>query len=155
MPHPWPVPPLPTVLGLEGVGIVEAVGPDVGEVAVGDRVAYASPPHGAYAERRLMVADRLVKLPDGIGDVTAAGMMLKGLTAQYLLRRTYRVQPGDIVKADTGGIYSEYLSNVGRTAKVGKPAPGFTLETVAGKKIDLSSFRGKKNVVLVFVYGDT
>ena len=106
MPHPWPVPPLPTVLGLEGVGIVEAVGPNVAEVAVGDRVAYASPPHGAYAERRRMVADRLVKLPDGIDDVTAAGMMLKGLTAQYLLRRTYRVRPGDtiVVHAAAGGM---------------------------------------------------
>ena len=120
MPHPWPVPPLPTVLGLEGVGIVEAVGAEVAEAAVGDRVAYAAPPHGAYAERRLMVADRLVKLPDEIDDVTAAGMLLKGLTAQYLLRRTYRVEPGDtiVVHAAAGGmglILCQWAKHLGAT----------------------------------------
>ncbi len=106
MPHPWPVPPLPLVLGIEGAGTVEAVGEGVTECAVGDRVTYASPPHGAYAQRRVMPARRLVRLPDGISDEDAAAITLKGLTAQYLLRRTYRVQPGDpvLVHAAAGGM---------------------------------------------------
>ena len=66
MPHPWPVPPLPFVVGIEGAGTVEAVGDGVTECAVGDRVTYASPPHGAYAQRRVMPAERMVRLPDGI-----------------------------------------------------------------------------------------
>ena len=106
MPHPWPVPPLPLVLGIEGAGTVEAIGDGVTECAVGDRITYASPPHGAYAQRRVMPAKRLVKLPDGISDEDAAAITLKGLTAQYLLRRTYRVQPGDpvLVHAAAGGM---------------------------------------------------
>jgi NADPH2:quinone reductase len=106
MPHPWPVPPLPVVLGLEGMGVVEALGKGVSDLKPGDRVAYASPPHGAYSQSRVFPADRLVRLPDNIEDVQAAGMMLKGLTAQYLLRRTYRVEPGDtvLVHAAAGGM---------------------------------------------------
>lgn len=97
---------LPTTLGLEGAGVVEAVGPDVVEVRVGDRVAYANPPIGAYAERRLIPADRLVALPHDIADIQAAGMMLKGMTAQYLLRRTFPVTGGDtiLVHAAAGGV---------------------------------------------------
>ena len=120
VPHPWPVPPPPTVIGLEGVGIVEAVGPGVTGIATGDRVAYAYPPLGAYAEVRNMAADRLMKVPEGIGDVQAAGMMLKGLTAQYLLRGTYRVQPGDIIviTAAAGGmglILCQWANHLGAT----------------------------------------
>jgi NADPH2:quinone reductase len=102
----YKVPSFPCVIGLEAAGVVEAVGPGVVGLAVGDRVAYASPPLGAYAERRLMPADRLVAVPDGIDDRTAAAMMLKGMTAQYLLRRTYRVQPGDtvLIHAAAGGV---------------------------------------------------
>lgn len=98
--------PLPSGIGLEGAGVVTAVGSGVTEVAVGDRVAYAGGPVGAYAEARNMPADCLVKLPDGIAFRTAAAMMLRGLTAQYLLRRTYRVQPGDtiLVHAAAGGV---------------------------------------------------
>ena len=106
MPHPWPVPPLPFVVGIEGAGTVEAVGEGVTECTVGDRVAYASPPHGAYAQRRVMPARRVVPLPDDISDEDAAGITLKGITAQYLLRRTYPVQPGDpvLVHAAAGGM---------------------------------------------------
>lgn len=106
MPHPWPVPPLPLVLGFEGVGVVQALGPGVGGLAPGDRVAYALPPHGAYSQERVYPADKLIKVPDGIDDRTIAAMMLKGLTAQYLLRRTYPVQPGDVilVHAAAGGM---------------------------------------------------
>ncbi len=106
MPHPWPVPPLPVVLGFEGVGEVVAVGPGVREFAEGDRVCYALPPHGAYAQERVYPIDQLLKAPEGVDDKTIAAMMLKGLTAQYLLRRTYRVEPGDtiLVHAAAGGM---------------------------------------------------
>jgi NADPH2:quinone reductase len=96
----------PSGLGLEGAGVVEAVGSAVTEVKVGDRVAYAGGPLGAYAEARNIPADRLVVLPDAIDFRTAAAMMLQGMTAQYLLRRTYRVQPGDtiLIQAAAGGV---------------------------------------------------
>lgn len=101
--------PLPSGLGLEAAGVVEAVGPGVTEFAVGDRVAYADgplQPVGAYAEVRNLPAGRLVKLPDAIDSRTAAAMMLRGLTAQYLLRRTYCVKPGDTIlfHAAAGGV---------------------------------------------------
>jgi NADPH2:quinone reductase len=97
---------LPCVLGMEAAGEVDAIGQGVDGLAVGDRVAYASPPLGAYAEQRLMPADRVVKLPDAIDDRQAAAMMLQGMTAQYLLRETYRVQPGDtvLIHAAAGGV---------------------------------------------------
>jgi NADPH2:quinone reductase len=97
--------PLPAVLGSEAAGMVEEVGPGVTEVKAGDRVAYAGP-IGAYAEARLVLADRLVRLPADIGDGLAAAMMLKGMTAQYLLRRTCPVEPGDavLIHAAAGGV---------------------------------------------------
>ena len=96
---------LPFTPGSEGAGVVEAVGPKVKEFKVGDRVAYSSPV-GAYAEVLLRPAARLVKIPAGIDDKTAAAMMLKGLTTQYLLRRTYRVKKGDtiLMHAAAGGV---------------------------------------------------
>ena len=95
----------PTVIGMEGAGVVEALGPDVKGFKVGDRIAYAQP-MGSYAEARVMPADRALKIPAGIDDRTAAAMMLKGLTAQYLLRRTYKAQKGDtiLVHAAAGGV---------------------------------------------------
>ncbi len=97
--------PLPLTLGSEGAGVVEAVGPRVKDFKVGDRVAYAQP-IGAYAEVLLRPAARLVKIPAGIKDETAAAMMLKGMTAWYLCRRTYRVKKGDtiVVHAAAGGV---------------------------------------------------
>jgi NADPH2:quinone reductase len=97
--------PLPFTPGSEGAGVVEAVGPKVKELKVGDRVAYSGPV-GAYAEVLLRPAARLVKIPAGIEDKTAAAMMLKGLTTQYLLRRTYRVKKGDtiLMHAAAGGV---------------------------------------------------
>ncbi|HZV54995.1 MAG TPA: quinone oxidoreductase [Rhodocyclaceae bacterium] len=97
---------LPSGIGLEGAGVVTAVGSGVTDIAVGDRVAYAGGPVGAYAEARNIPADRLVRLPDAIAFRTAAAMMLQGMTAQYLLRRTYRVQPGDtiLIHAAAGGV---------------------------------------------------
>jgi NADPH2:quinone reductase len=102
----YPPPALPFTPGLEGAGVVEAVGEGVSDLAVGQRVAYASPPIGAYAEVRLHQADRLVPLPDGIGDEQAAAMMLKGMTAHYLLRRTFRVERGQTIlfHAAAGGV---------------------------------------------------
>jgi len=98
--------PLPSGIGLEGAGVVEAVGSGVTDIQVGDRVAYAGGALGAYAEVRNVAADRLVKLPDSIDFKTGAAMMLQGLTAQYLLRRTYRVQAGDtiLIHAAAGGV---------------------------------------------------
>ena len=97
---------LPMGLGREGAGVVEAVGPRVSGVAVGDRVAYASSQAGAYAQERVMPADRLVKIPDGVSDRLAAAAMLKGLTAQFLVRRTHRVRKGDavVIHAAAGGV---------------------------------------------------
>ena len=101
----YPVP-LPSGIGLEGAGVVEAVGEGVGDFAPGDRVAYAGGPLGAYAEVRNIPAHRVVKLPDAISFEQGAAMMLQGLTAQYLLRRTYRVEPGDtvLIHAAAGGV---------------------------------------------------
>ncbi|MFV3076686.1 quinone oxidoreductase family protein [Niveispirillum fermenti] len=98
--------PLPLVPGMEGAGIVEAVGEDVTDIAPGDRVGYGQSPLGAYAERRLIPADKLIRLPDWIEDELAAAMLLQGLTAQYLLRQTHRVQPGDriLIHAAAGGV---------------------------------------------------
>lgn len=101
----YPVP-LPSGIGLEGAGVVEAVGEGVADLAPGDRVAYAGGPLGAYAEVRNLPADRLVRLPEALSFEQGAAMMLQGLTAQYLLRRTYRVQPGDtiLIHAAAGGV---------------------------------------------------
>jgi NADPH2:quinone reductase len=111
---------LPSGAGSEGAGVVEAVGAGVTEFKAGDRVAYASAPLGAYAEVRLYPADRAVKIPDGISFETAAAMMLKGMTAQYLIKRTFKAQPGMTVlwHAAAGGvglIASQWLKSLGVT----------------------------------------
>jgi NADPH2:quinone reductase len=97
--------PLPFTLGVEGAGVVEAVGPEVTGLQAGDRVAYAGP-IGGYAEVRLIDADRLVKLPDSISCEQAASMMLKGMTAHMLLRSVHRVEPGEtiLIHAAAGGV---------------------------------------------------
>ena len=97
---------LPSGMGNEGSGIVEAVGPGVTQVKVGDRVAYTGGPVGAYAEVRSMPAERLVVLPEGISFETGAAMMLKGCTAEYLLRQTYKVKAGETIlfHAAAGGV---------------------------------------------------
>jgi NADPH:quinone reductase len=106
----YPLPSLPHVLGGEAAGVVETIGPDVRDYKPGDRVAYAAGgpdfAPGAYVEARVMRADRLVRLPEEIDDVTAASIMTKGLTAQYLLKAAYRVAAGDtiLVHAAAGGV---------------------------------------------------
>ncbi|MCO5065633.1 MAG: quinone oxidoreductase [Rhizobiaceae bacterium] len=110
---------LPLIPGGEAAGVVEAVGPGVTDLRAGDRVAYVSGT-GSYAEQRLMPADRLVKLPDAVTEKQAAGMMLKGMTAEYLLRRTFKVKPGDTVlyHAAAGGvglILGQWAKHLGAT----------------------------------------
>ena len=97
---------LPSGLGTEGAGTVEAVGTGVTDVRPGDRVAYSGGPLGAYSEVRVMPADRLVKLPDGLSDKIAATLMLKGLTVQYLFRQTFPLKGGETIlfHAAAGGI---------------------------------------------------
>jgi len=98
--------PLPSGIGLEAAGVVEAVGKGVTHVKPGDRVGYAGGPPGAYSEVRLIPADRLVKVPGGVSDKEVAAMMLKGLTVQYLIRRVYHVERGETVlfHAAAGGV---------------------------------------------------
>jgi NADPH2:quinone reductase len=116
----YPLPSLPHGLGMEAAGVVDEVGEGVAELAPGDRVAYASGPPGAYAERRIRPAERLVRLPEGIDDRTAAAMMLKGMTVEYLVRRAFPVRPGMTVlfHAAAGGvgqIACRWLRHLGAT----------------------------------------
>jgi NADPH2:quinone reductase len=98
--------PMPSGLGSEGAGVIAEVGPGVTGLKPGDRVAYSGGPIGAYAEERVMPADRLVPIPDGITDQQAAAMMLKGMTAWYLVRRTHQVKHGEtiLIHAAAGGV---------------------------------------------------
>ena len=98
--------PLPTPLGMEASGIIEQVGANVTEFQEGDRVAYASPPLGSYSEKRVMPINNIVKIPNDISDELAAAIMLKGMTAEYLVRRTFEVKPGQTVlfHAAAGGV---------------------------------------------------
>lgn len=112
--------PLPHTLGMEAAGVVEAVGEDVAALRPGDRVAYATAPPGAYADRRLLAADRLVPLPAEISDETAAASLLKGMTVEYLIRRCFPVERGQTVlfHAAAGGvglIACQWLSHLGVT----------------------------------------
>ena len=102
----YPVDALPSGLGVEGAGEVEAIGEGVHDLQVGDRVAYAGGPLGAYSECRIMPAERLVKLPEELADEQGAAIMLKGLTAHYLVRRTYEIKAGEtiLVHAAAGGV---------------------------------------------------
>jgi len=113
----YPLGELPLVIGMEAAGVVEAVGDGVTDLKAGDRVAYGNT-MGGYAEARVIPAEKLVKLPDSIDDQTAAAMMLKGMTAGYLIRRTYPVKAGDniLLMAAAGGvglILSQWASSLG------------------------------------------
>ncbi len=140
----YKAPALPATIGMEAAGVVEAIGEGVTEVAVGDRVAYATGPIGAYAEARTLKADRLVKLPDALSFEQGAAMMLQGMTAQYLLRRTYRVKAGEtiLVHAAAGGvglIMCQWAKHLGCTV-IG------TVSTEA--KAELARANGADHVVL-------
>ena len=109
---------MPSGLGLEGAGVVEAVGPGVTDFKPGDRVAYCSAPNGAYSTYRNYPAERLIKIPDSVDFDTAAGMMLQGMTVEFLLRRTYPVKAGDFVlfHAAAGGVGTiamQWLASLG------------------------------------------
>ena len=119
---------LPSGLGLESAGVIEAVGPEVGGVSVGQRVACTAGPDGAYAEARNVPAARVVPLPDGLDDKIAASMMIRGMTARYLLHDTYKVKPGDtiLIHAAAGGvglIVCQWAKHLGATVigTVGSP----------------------------------
>lgn len=140
----YKLPQMPATIGMEGAGVVEAIGEGVTEVSVGDRVAYASGPVGSYAEARTIKADRLVKLPETIGFEEAAAMMLQGMTARYLLRTTYRVKPGEtiLVHAAAGGvglIMCQWAKHLGATV-IG------TVSTEA--KAELARAHGADHIVL-------
>jgi NADPH2:quinone reductase len=96
----------PSAIGLESAGVIDAVGPEVADVSVGDRVACAGMPEGSYAEFRIVPAARVIPLPAGIDERTAAAMMIRGMTARMLLKGTYKVQPGDtiVIHAAAGGV---------------------------------------------------
>lgn len=112
--------PLPIGLGLEGAGVVESVGKDVTDLKPGDRVGYCAGAIGAYGEKHIMPADRVIRTPDGISDDIAAASLLKGLTTQYLIRQIYRVKAGETVlfHAAAGGvglIAVQWLKHLGAT----------------------------------------
>jgi len=115
----YPAPHMPLTPGGEAAGVVEEIGEGVEGLRTGDRVAYTTP-FGAYCQERVIAADKLVKIPDGVSDEQAAAVMLKGLTAEYLLRRTYAVKPGDtlLYHAAAGGVgllFGQWARHLGAT----------------------------------------
>ena len=136
--------PMPTGIGTEGAGVVEAVGEGVTHVKPGDRVAYAGGPQGAYSELRNMPAAKLVKLPKSIGFETGAAMMLKGMTVQYLFRRTYKLQKGQTI------LFHAAAGGVGLIAMQWAKALGVTvIGTVGSKeKAELARAHGCDHVIL-------
>ncbi len=135
--------PLPAGIGLEGAGVVEAVGAGVSHVKAGDRVAFADLPPGSYAEVRVMPAKPLVKLPKSIDFETAAGMMLKGLTVQYLFRRTYKLQKGQTI------LFHAAAGGVGLIAMQWAKALGVTVIGTVGSaaKAELAQAHGCDHVI--------
>ena len=138
--------PLPLKMGMEGAGVVEAVGEGVTHLKAGDRAAYASNPPGSYSEARVMPAKNVVKLPDGIAFETAAGMMLKGLTAQYLLKRTLPVQG---LQAGDHVLFHAAAGGVGLIACQWAKALGLQLIGTAGSaaKCELAKAHGAAHVI--------
>jgi NADPH2:quinone reductase len=135
--------PLPSGLGQEGAGVVEAVGEGVTHVKPGDRVAYAGRPNGAYSEVRTMPADILVRLPDEISFDTAAAMMLQGLTVQYLFNRTYQIKPGETI------LFHAAAGGVGLVACQWARALGVNLIGTVGskEKAELAKAHGAAHVI--------
>ncbi|MEX0953685.1 MAG: quinone oxidoreductase [Rhizobiaceae bacterium] len=133
---------LPLIPGNEAAGSVVAVGEGVDDLAAGDRIAYAGP-IGAYAGERVIAADRIVKVPDAIADEQAAAMMLKGMTAEYLLRRTFKVKPGDTIlfHAAAGGvglILGQWAKHIGATV-IGTAG--------SSEKVELAKAHGYDHVI--------
>lgn len=142
--------PLPFIPGREAVGVVEAVGPDVTSLKPGDRVVYSGV-QGAYAQVRLVPADRLVKLPDSISDEAGAAMMQKGMTAQFLCRQTYRVSKGDtvLVHAAAGGVgivLCQWAKHLGATV-IGTVSTEEKADLVKAHGCDHALIHGKDDFV--------
>lgn len=136
--------PLPSGLGLEAAGIVQEVGSGVSRFREGDRIAYASGPIGAYSQAANVVANRAVKIPDGVNDEIAAAVLLKGLTAHYLLRRTYKVKSGDTI------LFHAAVGGVGMIAVQWAKSLGATVIGTVGneKKIEVAKRLGCDHVIL-------
>ena len=137
---------LPAVLGREAAGVVEAVGPGVSQLKAGDRIAYAFNSAGAYSEARVLPAERLVRIPESVGDNQAAALMLKGMTAQMLLRQTFRVRKGNtlLVTAAVGGVGSilvQWAKHLGAKviAVVSTPAKAERARELGADQVVLSS----------------
>jgi NADPH:quinone reductase-like Zn-dependent oxidoreductase len=118
--HPWPVPICPVVIGFEGVGIVESIGKNTHGFIVGDKVAYGIPPLGSYSEIRNYPVKNLLHLPNDLDEKVVAALLMKGMTAHYLLHRTYKVQKGDtiVIHAAAGGmglILCQWAKKLGAT----------------------------------------
>ncbi|WP_419903179.1 quinone oxidoreductase family protein [Kiloniella sp.] len=116
----YPQASLPSGIGLEAAGVIEEIGPGVTDLHIGDRVAYGTGPIGSYAEHRIIPADKVILIPERISDNHAASMMLQGMTTEYLIRRTYCVQPGDTVlfhaaAGGVGSIATQWLNSLGAT----------------------------------------
>lgn len=149
--HPWRVDAPPVVIGFEGVGIVEGVGDDVSVFKTGDRVAYGIPPLGSYSERRNYPADKLLHVPDGLDDRQVAALLMKGMTAHYLLHRTYVVKPGDtiLVHAAAGGmglILCQWAKALGATV-VGTVSTAEKADVVRAAGCDYPVVRSQQNFV--------
>jgi NADPH:quinone reductase len=136
--------PLPSGLGSDGVGVVEAVGPGVTEVKPGDRVGYLLGPQGAYASARVMPADVLIPLPDGVSDASAATLMMKGLTVQYLFRQVYPLKGGEII------LYHAAAGGVGLIACQWAKALGVTMIGTAStdEKAEIAHAHGCEHVIV-------
>ena len=136
--------PLPSGLGLEAAGVVETTGPGVTRFKEGDRIAYASGPIGAYSEAAIVNANRAVKIPAGVSDELAAAILLKGLTAHYLLRRTYRVKAGDTI------LFHAAAGGVGMIAIQWAKSLGATVIGTVGneRKVELAKRLGCDHVII-------
>ena len=139
----YPTPQMPFTPGMEAAGKVVEVGDEVSGFAIGDRVAYAAAPVGAYTQLRVIEADKVVKIPDSVSDDQAAGMMLQGMTAQYLLRQTYNVKAGDTV------LFHAAAGGVGLIAGQWAKHLGATVIGTAGseEKIELAKANGYDHVI--------
>lgn len=149
--HPWPVPPPPCVIGFEAVGIVEDVGAGVTDFKTGERVAYGIPPLGSYAQARNYPADKLLRLPDELDAREVAALLMKGMTAQYLLHRTYAVKPGDaiLVHAAAGGmglILCQWARALGATV-IGTVSTETKADAAHAAGCHFPIVRGKENFV--------
>jgi len=149
--HPWAVNTPPVVIGFEGVGIVEELGEGVSNFKIGDRVAYGIPPLGSYSEVRNYPAEKLLHMPEKIDDKKVAALLMKGMTAHYLLHRTYPVKPGDTILVHaaagaTGLILCQWAKAIGATV-VGTVSNHQKAELAVAAGCDYPVVRSEKSFV--------